>query len=75
MVSYGENRSAVQVYIKSDPCCFPSELYEKYPYERLILEKLELLGSGEFDVIIDGSTDKHEISEAILEKILQELII
>lgn len=75
MSSYGENRSAVQVFIKSDPCCFPSELYEKYPYERLILEKLELLGSGEFDVIIDGSTDKHEISEAILEKILQELII
>lgn len=75
MSSYGENRSAVQVFIKSDPCCFPSELYEKYPYERLILEKLDLLGSGEFDVIIDGSTDKHEISEAILEKILQELII
>lgn len=72
--SYGENRSAVQIFIKSDPCCFPSELYEKYPYEDIIAEKLDLLGSGEFSVIIDASTEKHEISEAMLEKILQDLI-
>lgn len=75
MGSYGENRKSTQIFIKSDPCCFPSELYEKYPYGEIISKKLNLLGSGEFNVIIDESTIKHELSSDTLNKILNELEI
>jgi hypothetical protein len=73
--SYGENRKSVQIFISSDPCCFPAQLYEKYPYEEIITKRLYLLGTGEFNVIIDNSTKKHELSSVILNKILNELDI
>ena len=73
MSSYGEDRKSVQFFIESDPCCFPAQLYEKYPYEEIISKKLYLLGNGEFDVIIDKSTNKHELSSSIMNDILDEL--
>ena len=38
-----------------------------------VSQKLNLLGNGEFDVIIDKSSNKHEISNMILDQILDEL--
>jgi len=73
MGSYGEDRKSTQIFIKSDPCCFTSELYEKYPYEEIISKKLNHLGNGEFNVIIDESTIKHELSSDILNKILSDI--
>ena len=73
MGSYGSERKLVLIYNEFDPCCFPGELYEKYPYLEVVSQKLNLLGNGEFDVIIDKSSNKHEISNVILDQILDEL--
>mgnify|MGYP003686342077 CR=1 FL=1 len=73
MGSYGSERKLVLIYNEFDPCCFPGELYEKYPYLEVISQKLNLLDDGEFDVIIDKSSNKHEISNMILNQILDEL--
>ena len=56
MGSYGSERKLVLIYNEFDPCCFPGELYEKYPYLEVVSQKLNLLGNGEFDVIIDKSS-------------------
>lgn len=70
MDSYGNNRKSAHIFIKADPCCFPAELYEEFPYGPAIKSKLVELGNGTFDVIIDSSTKKHEISQYALNKII-----
>ena len=73
MSSFGENREFYQVFILNDPCCFSGTVSDQYESE--IKEILNQLGPGKFDIMIDETTSKHEISdhtrEFILEKILQ----
>lgn len=69
MDSYGEERKSIQIFNKYDPCCFAAELYEEFPYGEAIKTKLAQLGQGSFDVIIDNTAKKHEISQYALNKI------
>jgi hypothetical protein len=73
MDSYGHDRKSVQIFNKSDPCCFPAELYEEFPYGPTIKTKLSQLGEGTFDVIIDETAKKHEISQFAMNKILDSM--
>ena len=71
--SYGENRKLVLFYNEFDPCCFPGTLYEKFPFESTIKDKLNLLGNGKFDVIIDNGQNKHIISDSVMNKIISSI--
>ena len=73
MGSFGNERKLLLIYNEFDPCCYSGKLYEKYPYLEVISQKLNLLDNGEFDVIIDKSSNKHEISNVILDQILDDL--
>jgi hypothetical protein len=72
--AYGDGRKHVQIFNKSDPCCFQAKLYEELPYGNAIQDRLEILGdSGKFSVFLDNSTNKHEISDHALSLILDEI--
>jgi len=75
MSSSGDNRKLVQLFIYNDPCCFQAELYEKFPYSNVIQNRLEILGNeGDFSVFLDNSTNKHEISDRVLNLILDDML-
>ena len=75
MSSFGDDRKLVQLFIYNDPCCFQAELYEKFPYGNAIQEKLDVLdGGGKFSVLLDNSTNKHEISNYVLSLILDDML-
>ena len=75
MASFGTDRHSVQLFIYNDPCCFQAELYEKFPYGNAIQEKLDVLdGGGKFSVLLDNSTNKHEISDYVLSLILDDML-
>ena len=69
MSSYGENRNTTLIYNKFDPCCFDgnSSLIFLEPVQKT----LNQLEKGDFDIIIDDTTNKHEISEYSLNQILK----
>ena len=75
MSSFGDGRKLVQLFIYNDPCCFPAELYEKFPYANAIQDKLEILGDErKFNVFLDNSTNQHEISHHALSLILDDML-
>ena len=75
MSSFGDDRKLVQLFIYNDPCCFPAELYEKFPYANAIQDKLEILGDErKFNVFLDNSTNQHEISDHALSLILDDML-
>jgi hypothetical protein len=75
MSSFGDDRKLVQLFIYNDPCCFQAELYEKFPYGNAIQDKLEILGGeGKFSVLLDSSTNQHEISDHALSLILDDML-
>ena len=67
--AYGDNRRLVLFYNEFDPCCFPGELYNKFPFGDMVKTKLSKFNKGNFDVIIDYGQTEHIISENILGKI------
>ena len=69
--SYGENREFVQIFNKFDPCCFSGILFENYEDE--LIDILEKLNSGSFDIILDDTHKEHKISEYTLKLILQKI--
>ena len=71
MSSFGENREFYQIFILNDPCCFSGTISDNYELE--IKKILNQLGPGNFDVIIDETTSKHEISNYTKEFILGKL--
>ena len=71
MSSYGQNREFVQVFNKFDPCCFSGTLFELYENE--IHESISKLNSGSFEIILDDTHKKHEISEFALNSILEKI--
>ena len=73
MSSYGVGRELILFYNEFDPCCFPGNLYKQFPFEDIIIQKLEILEKGKFDVIIDPKQDKHIVSDFTLNKIFSSL--
>ena len=71
MSSYGENRKFVQIFNKYDPCCFSGESHKSY--ENLIKEAISQLNQGYFEIYIDDTHKKHQISEYALEIIESSL--
>jgi len=69
--SYGEERKLLQIFNKLDPCCFSGNLYELYTDD--LKSKISILGKGTFDVYLDETQTKHEISNEVLNKILNSL--
>ena len=75
MSSFYTDQRSVQIFIYNDPCCFQAELYEKFPYSNVIQDRLEILGNeGDFSVFLDSSTNKHEISDRVLNLILDGML-
>jgi len=70
MSAYGLDRKSILIYNEFDPCCFSGHLYEKYPFKNQILSKLQNIGNGEFDVLIDIGQKNHIVSDNTLEKII-----
>ncbi len=71
--AYGKNRELILFYNEFDPCCFSGTLYEKFPFGNIIKNKLNNLGIGEFEVIIDKGQDKHIISDNVLTIIISSM--
>mgnify|MGYP006969407455 FL=1 len=70
LASTGDSRKHSQIFIKNDPCCFGGNEY--MVYEEYLMNTVNDLG-GKYEIIIDKTTKKHEISEYILEKISDSL--
>jgi len=71
MSSYGHNREFIQVFNKFDPCCFSGTLYENYENE--MYDTISKLNSGSFEIILDDTHNKHEISEFALNSLLKKI--
>ena len=71
MSSYGHNREFIQVFNKYDPCCFSGTLFENY--EKELYDIVSKLNSGNFEIILDDTHRKHEISEFALNSILKKI--
>jgi len=69
--AYGDNRRLVLFYNEFDPCCFPGELYNKFPFGDMVKTKISKFNKGNFDVIVDYGQTEHMISESILGKITE----
>ena len=69
--AYGDNRRLVLFYNEFDPCCFPGELYNKFPFGDIVKTKISKFNKGNFDVIVDYGQTEHMISESILGKITE----
>lgn len=68
MASYGDDRKLVQIFNKFDPCCFSGEPF--IHYEKEIKTKLDVLGEGNFLIMLDDSHKEHKISDFVLTEIL-----
>ena len=73
MSGYGVGRELILFYNEFDPCCFSGNLYKQFPFKDIIIQKLEILEKGKFDVIIDPKQDKHIVSDFTLNKIFSSL--
>ena len=69
--SSGLNRKQVQVFNKNDPCCFNGDKSKVYNNE--LTKKISELNEGFFEIIIDGSYNRHEISSYALKRISYEI--
>jgi hypothetical protein len=72
MSSFGTERKFVQIFNEYDPCCFAGTTYKSY--EDDIKQKINELGTGKFDILLDSTHKKHEISEFALNNI-QKLLL
>ncbi len=70
MASYGEGRRHVQVQIEFDWCCFAGRAAKSY--EDALQDRLEVVGPGSFEVVIDSNPD-HTISAPVLDMFLADI--
>ena len=61
LASFGTNSKLTQIFNFDDECCFAVSDEKDLSYENEIKNRLSILGSGEFDIIID-MTHRHFIS-------------
>jgi len=71
MSSYGEDRKFIQIFNKYDTCCFAGDLYKSYEDE--IKTKISMLEKGKFEIYLDDTHKKHEISEHALQIIIDSM--
>jgi len=62
--SYGDNRKLIQIFNEKDPCCFSGKKISTY--QDNIIKKLNKLGNGTFDIVLDDTHEEHKISEHAL---------
>ena len=58
--SYGDHRKLIQIFNEKDPCCFSGKKISKY--QDNIIKKLNKLGNGTFDIVLDDTHKEHKIS-------------
>ena len=66
--AYGERRRQLQILNEFDNCCFSGRGYTSY--EGILIDKMEHLGKGSFNVRLDSSHREHKISGPAIEWIL-----
>ncbi len=62
----GKSRSSIQVVITNDPCCFGGDKFSHYSG---LISQIAIKNEGTFRVVVDESTEKHEISDFTLDTI------
>ena len=65
MSSYGEDRKFIQIFNQYDTCCFAGDHYKSYENE--IKMKISMLEKGKFEIYLDDTHKKHQISEYALQ--------
>ena len=65
MGAYGENRKSIQIFNMNDPCCFSGDLFKSYENE--VKESVSNLNKGSFEVYLDDTHKKHQISDYALD--------
>lgn len=70
MASVGSGRAYIQIYNRFDPCCYDGLLSDTY--KEYVRDHVVGVGNGGFDVWIDESTGKHELSIAMLRRIMKD---
>lgn len=69
--SHGVNRKQLQILNKYDSCCFAGMKWQTY--KDIVMERVRVLGEGEFDLYLDDSHQEHKISDVALSLIIGEL--
>lgn len=70
--STGQGREQRQVLNKYDECCFAGVLYRTYL--KHVQQAVSDAGAGKFDVFLDESHKKHQISDETLSKVIGPLL-
>lgn len=69
--AHGKSRKQLQILNKYDPCCFSGTKGESY--KDIVKARVQQLGAGEFDLLMDDSHHKHMISNLAMSHILEEI--
>ena len=69
--SYGKKRKQIQILNKYDPCCFSGDYSNTY--KNVIAKRLSKLNNGEYDIFVDDSHSKHQISPVAIKLILNTI--
>jgi hypothetical protein len=70
LAAYGEGRKSVQIFNRSDPCCFAGNWWQTY--DLAVREAVRKTGSGVFQ-IVSFENSNHEISPDALEFIVRDM--
>jgi hypothetical protein len=71
MGATGKGRKQVQIYNQFDSSCYAGVRYKTY--EKLVGERVNIIGDGDFSVVLDSTHRKHCLSEFAIEKIIDNL--
>jgi hypothetical protein len=69
--AYGQGRKEMMVINQFDPCCFGGLRYLSW-YDA-VLERMDRLGAGEFEIFLDVTHEQHIISPAARQAVLDDL--
>jgi hypothetical protein len=71
MSASGKGRRQVQIYNQFDSSCYAGVRYKAY--EKFVKERVNIIGNGDFSVVLDSTHKKHCLSEFAIEKIIDNL--
>ncbi len=71
MGSYGDGRSQLQILNEFDACCFRGTGFRTY--KDIVINWVQSLGAGSYDVFLDSTHRLHQISPKALEVIFEFL--
>lgn len=69
--AYGKGRKQLQIINKYDPCCFAG--FKWKAYKDKVMARLQSLGQGEWNLLLDSNNREHKISDFALDRILDEI--